>query len=549
MADEIRFGRFRFDPTTGRLWSRNTEIRLTPKAAEVLKQLVTHGGRPVTREELFGSVWNGTAVSDDALNSCIKELRRALDDDSKHPRFIETRHRRGYRFVARLSPGTDGNGNGEAEHPPTTTGEEASIAVLPFVDMSPDHDQDYLCDGLAEELINVLTHVQGLRVAARTFSFQFRGPAADVRGAGQQLGVATLLEGSVRKMGDRLRVTVQLVEAATGYHRWSQRFDRNADDVFAIQDEIAESVATSLRGVLSPQERQALRRPETAADAYEHYLRGRQHLQRLTRSELEIGREMFERALGLDPEYAPAWSGLAAAHAFLYEWWGARESDLACADRASLRALDLAPDLAEAHVARGLALSLSRRYEEAEREFDAAIRINPSLFDAYYDYARTCFARGQIERSAELFRKAADARREDFQSAILLGQSLRMLGRLHEAREAEREGIARARRALALNPLDGRALSLASHALYDDGEKALALEWSRRALELYPDELSPLLNAACLRAREGLKDEALELLEQVFSRGWGMREWMALDPDYESLRDDPRFQKFLVGFK
>jgi len=548
MEDTVRFGPFRFEPPTGRLWSREKEIRLTPKAAAVLRQLVLEAGRPVTREELLAAVWDGAAVSDDALNSCVKELRRALADDARRPRYIETRHRRGYRFASRVLRGI--NGDGEIERAGTAaSGDAASIAVLPFADMSPERDQDFFCEGLAEELINALTHVEGLRVAARSSSFQFRGPAVDVGAAGRQLGVATLLEGSVRKMGDRLRVTVQLVETGNGYHRWSQRFDRDVGDVFAIQDEIAENVATSLRGDLSRREKEALRRPETEAAAYEFYLRGRQHLHRLRHTDLKESLRLFEHAVGLDPEYAPAWSGIAAARAVLYQWWGARDADLAEADRASRRALELAPDLAEAHAARGLALSLARRYAEAEREFDRAIAVNPNLFDPYYDFARMCFARGQVDRSAALFRKASEVRQEDYQSALLLGQSLRMLGREREAREAESEGLARARRALALNPLDGRALSLASHALFDDGRVEEALEWSRRALDLYPDEISPLINGAGLRARLGMKEEALDLLERVFARGWGKCDWVAQDPDYDSLRDEPRFQRLIVGLK
>jgi non-specific serine/threonine protein kinase len=416
--------------------------------------------------------------------------------------------------------------------------------------MSPDRDQDYLCEGLAEELINALTHVDGLRVAARTASFQFRASGADVREVGRHLGVGTLLEGSVRKAGDRLRVTVQLIEVATGYHRWSQRFDRMLDDVFAIQDEIAESVATSLRGnVLNGREKQALLRPQTGVGAYEYYLRGRQHLPRLTRPHLETSGEMFERAIELDAGYGPAWAGLAMVHATLYEWYGAKEDDLVTAERASHRALELAPDLAEAHVARGCALSLSRRYEEAAREFEGASRLNPNLFDAYYYFARTSFACGEIERSAELFRKAADVRQEDFQSPMLLGQSLRMLGRHDEGRDASREGVRRAEHVLVLNPVDGRALSMGAVHLLEDGQTARALEWSQRALELYPDDMGTLLNGACLRARLGLKEEALELLERVFARGWGKRDWVEHDPDYDILRDDPRFKRLLAKLK
>jgi TolB-like protein/tetratricopeptide (TPR) repeat protein len=425
----------------------------------------------------------------------------------------------------------------------------SAIAVLPFADMSPGRDQDYFCEGLAEELINALTQIDGLRVAARTASFHFRGDV-DVREVGGRLGVGTLLEGSVRKAGDRLRVTVQLIETATGYHRWSRRFDRRLDDVFAIQDEIAESVAGSLRGgVLTPHEKEAMLRPQTGPAAYEDYLRGRQLLPRLTQADLRASAEMFERAVALDPGYGPAWAGLAMVHATLYEWFGAADDDLGHAARASERALALAPRLADAHVARGCALSLSRRYAEAARAFEEAIGVNPNLFDAYYYFARMCFACGEIARSAQLFGKAAQVRQEDFQSPLLQGQSLRMLGRTDEAQEATREGLARVERALELNPLDARALSMGSSWLFDYGQPERALEMSRRSLELHPDDLSTLINAACLRSKLGLKEEMLELLERVFARGWGKRDWIEHDPDYDIVRDDPRFKKLLERLK
>jgi TolB-like protein/Tfp pilus assembly protein PilF len=541
---EHTFGGYRFEAGTGRLWAGDREIRLTPKAAAVLEVLVSRAGEPVARDALFAQVWAETVVSDDALTSCIQELRRALDDDPKQPRFIETRHRRGYRFIAPLDDGTSASIPGAADLP------IASIAVLPFADMSPARDQDYLCEGLADELINALTHIDGLRVASRTASFQFHAAGADIRAIGQHLGVAALLEGSVRKADNRLRVTVQLIEVATGYHRWSQRFDRQLDDVFAIQDEIAESIVTSLRGsMLSGLERQALVRPQTAPLAYEHYLRGRQSLPRMTHGDLEHSRDMFERAIALDAEYGPAWAGLAMAHATLYEWFGGRDDDLATAERASRRALELAPGLAEAYVARGFTLSLSRRYEDAALEFEAAIRLNPNLFDGYYYYARSSFASGDIAQSAELFGKAGDVRHEDFQSLILQAQSLRMLKRFDEEHRAQREGIRRAEQMLALNPRDGRALSIGSLALFHEGQWARALEWSQRSLELYPEDLSALINAACLSARGGRKEEAIAYLDRVFARGWGKRDWIEHDPDYDTLRDDPRFRKLLVNLK
>jgi adenylate cyclase len=333
MEQALRFGVYRFDVQTARLWSGAQEIRLTPKASAVLKELVMHAGQPVSKENLFASVWNDTVVSDDALTSCIQELRKALADDARQPRFIETRHRRGYQFVASLS-NTTAEDISEAAAP---MADISAIAVLPFADMSPCRDQDYLCEGFAEELINALTQIDGLRVASRTASFQFRSSGADVREIGRQLGVGTLLEGSVRKAEDRLRVTVQLIEVATGYHRWSQRFDRMLDDVFAIEDEIAESVATSLRSaMLSGREKQALQqRPQTSTQAYECYLRGRQNLPRMTQPDLERSRDMFERAIKLDANYGPAWSYLAAVHATLYEWFGGGADDLARVEEGS----------------------------------------------------------------------------------------------------------------------------------------------------------------------------------------------------------------------
>src|SRR5262249_26023662 len=161
-------------------------------------------------------VWKGTVVSDDALTSCVQELRRALQDDSRKPRYIETRHRSGYRFIAPLS---------EAPAQPSGTLGLSAIAVLPFADMSAGRDQDYLCEGLAEEIINALPRLDGLRVVSRAASFQFRAAGMDARNIGRQLNVGTLLEGSVRKSGDQLRVTVQLIDVETGYHRWSERFD------------------------------------------------------------------------------------------------------------------------------------------------------------------------------------------------------------------------------------------------------------------------------------------------------------------------------------
>jgi adenylate cyclase len=548
MNEPFAFGRFRFEPDTARLWTRKREVKLTPKAAAVLGRLIARGGEPVTKEELFAEVWRGTVVSDDALVTCIQELRKALGDDAKKPRFIETRHRRGYRFAAEI---TGGAPSAPVAAQSVAEGRRGpAIAVLPFTDMSPGRDQSYLCEGLAEELIDALTHVEGLRVTARSSSFQFRDPGADIKDVGRRLDVDSVVEGSVRKAGNKLRVTVQLIDTATAFHKWSERFDRELDDVFAIQDEIAETVASIVRGsALSRREKRAVRRTTTSTDVYEYYLRGRQSVHRMTRPDLEHSQAMFRAAIEIDAEYAPAWAGLAQAHAQEYEWFGSDPVDLAEAERASRIAMDLNPELADAHVARGFTMSLHRNYDLAEKHFEAAARINPQLFDAFYLLGRSCFARGQVERSATLFGRAGAVRPEDFQSIFLQGQSLRMLGRAEEARVANTESIRRAHRLLELNPRDIRTLSLGSGALFADGQKERAFEWAERALGIDPKDMGAIVNAACIHSVAGNIDRAIELLENAFGLGWGKRDWIENDHDYDPLRSDPRFQAMVAKLK
>jgi TolB-like protein/Flp pilus assembly protein TadD len=544
-GESVVFEGHRFEPRTGRLFRGPAEVRLTPKASAVLRLLLARAGHPVTKEELAAAAWDGAMVSGDALQSCVQELRKALGDDSREPHFIETRHRQGYRFVASLAARED-------SPPPTAAAASSTpaIAVLPFADMSPQRDLDYLCEGLAEELIGVLTRIEGLRVVARTVSFHFREPGMDLRTVGQRLGVTALLEGSIRRSGDHLRVAVQLVDAGTGYHRWSRRFDRRLDDLFAFQDEIAASVAESLRGtVLTEREKRTLSRPPTSGVAYEYYLRGRQTLHGMTRADLMGSAGMFERALQEDPRYGPAMAGLATVHATLYEWFGAHADDLRAAEQASQLALELCPGLAEAHVARANALALSRRYAEAAREFDEAARINPSLFDAHYYYGRMCVASGDAARAALLFERAAALRREDYQSPLFQAKALFLLGREGAARDAASEGLRRAEHALALNPEEGRAWSLGSLALLDAGDRARAIDWSRRSLDLNPEDTCTLVNHACLTARTGGKDEALDLLDGLFARGLGKRDWVDHDPDFDPFRGDPRFERMLERLK
>ncbi len=432
--------------------------------------------------------------------------------------------------------------------PPPPLRAPSSVAVLPFLDLSAERDQDYLCDGIAEEILTALTHVEGLRVAARSTSFQFRKSDVDARTAGTRLGVDAVLEGSVRKAGDRLRVTVQLVDVAGGHQRWSHRFDGVAADVFAIQDEIATTTAKLLRGVLSANTQNALRRPNTTPEAYEHFLRGRQFLRAHGTTSLALARRALERAIAIDPMYAPAYAALAQVHAFLVDWHGGGQPAQDAAERASARAVELGPELAETHLARAAVFAMRRDYGAAEAACLDAIRQNSQSYDAHYHYARICFQLGRDEQSAELFRRCAELQPEDFQCLLLSEVALTRIGRKVEADAACREGIRRAERHLELDPNHIRALTLGAGSLAKLGDRARALEWVGRAVAVAADgsDVSLTYNAACVYALIGEKNAAIELLETNIARGFGKRDWMEHDSDLDSLRDDPRFVTLLA---
>jgi adenylate cyclase len=277
-----------------------------------------------------------------------------------------------------------------------------SIAVLPFVNLSGEPESEYLSDGITEELINILNQIEGLRVASRGSCFRFKGKTADTREVGVELGVDSVLEGSVRKGGDRLRINVQLANARDGFDIWSGSYDRQLTDIFELQDEISRSIVDALRVELPGGEGAALVEAPTAdVTAYEYYLRGRQFFHERRKKSLRFASEMFEKAIEIDPDYALAHAGVADCCSLLAHWYqDAREgSNIGAADRASRRAIELAPDLGQAHASRGFVLYLMGRMEEAQSEFETAIRLDPKQFDARYFQARACYEQGELERS------------------------------------------------------------------------------------------------------------------------------------------------------
>jgi adenylate cyclase len=431
----------------------------------------------------------------------------------------------------------------------TTTAAAAttkSIAVLPFVNMSADPENEYFTDGIAEEIINALTKIQALRVASRTSSFAFKGKNQDIRKVGEQLNVTTVLEGSVRKAGTKLRVTAQLVNVTDGYHLWSERYDRELQDVFAIQDEIAGNIVRALRVVLSDAEKRAIEKAPTAnVQAYDYYLRGRQFFHQFRRTGMQFARRMFERAIEVDPGYAIAYAGVADCCSFLYMYWDGSKANLEGAESASRQAMALDPELAEAHASRGFAVSLSKQYDEARREFETAIRLDPKLYEAHYFYARACFQEGKLEEAVRHYQDASRVRPEDYQALVLVAAPLKALRREAEAREAMRNGLAVAEKHLELNPDDARALYLGAGALVQLGDRERGLDWTRRAYAIDSEDPGVLYNVACSYSNMGLIDDAIACLEKAVQNGFGHREWFENDSDLDPLRDDSRFQALM----
>ncbi len=425
-----------------------------------------------------------------------------------------------------------------------------SIAVLPFNNMSGDPEQEYFSDGITEDIITDLSKVSGLFVIARNTAFTYKGKPVKVQQVGQELGVAFILEGSVRKAGARVRVTGQLINSKDGGHVWAERYDRDLTDIFAIQDEIAHAIVEQLKVKLLPQERKSIgQAPTDNVEAYTYYLRGRQFLHRHSKSYYQLARRMFVKAVELDPCYARAYAGIADCDSFLFLHYN---EDVAIDDilAMSAKALALEEGLAEAHASRGLALSLGERYDEAMAEFEQAITLDPNSFEAHYFCARACFAQGKLDRAAALFERAAEIKPDDYQSLCLLIHIYRSLKRDLDKESAARRGIERAESELTLHPENPRPAYLGAAALTALGETDRAREWSFRALAIDPDDTLTQYNVACVHSLLGDIEAAFDLLERLLPHAnHETKAWIKHDSDFDPLRIHPRYQKIveLIG--
>ncbi|HYV86107.1 MAG TPA: protein kinase [Patescibacteria group bacterium] len=426
-----------------------------------------------------------------------------------------------------------------------------SVAILPFVNMSDDKENEYFSDGMTEEIINALVQVRNLKVPARTTVFAFKGKDLDVQEIGKRLGVDTVLEGSVRRQGEKIRVTAQLIKVADGYHLWSERYDRDMKDVFAIQDEIAQNIVRALQVTLGPDEAARARVAGTTdLRAFELYLRGQKLFDLTGRKNWNAARENFLRAIELDPKYVKAWSGVTWTAGFLYMYVESTPENLKQAQHASATALALAPGSADAHAARGLTLMLSRQYDAADQEFATALSIEPRNYEAHYFRARGYFTQGKLEEAAREFKAAMDARPEDYQSVALYVTVLSGIkGREKEVREALQHAVELTRARLEVEPDDVRASYMGGGALVQLGQVEEGLAMVQRAVAIDPSDPGTLYNAACNYARAGRSGEAIDYLERSIANGFAQKDWILHDSDLDSLRDKPRFKQLLANFK
>ena len=424
-----------------------------------------------------------------------------------------------------------------------------SICVLPFANMSGDAEQEYFSDGTTEDIITDLSNVSALGVIARNTAFQFKGKSVDVPQIARQLKVSHVLEGSVRKAGGRVRITAQLIDGTSGEHVWAQRYDRDLSDIFALQDEISEAIVKALKLKLLPEEKKAIERRGTDnVDAYDLYLMARQLYFSGNRGDarnLEVIIRLCGQATEVDRSYAHAWSLLGLAQTYLRFSHGRQDIDSWAAVE---RALSLDPDLAEVYALKAEHLRRENRHDEASKEVDVALRLDPESFEVNDAAAAVYFSQGRLEDAIRYWEKAAALMETDFTGPGMLITCYTALGDSEGARRSARLSLSRAEAAVARDRSNGMAMGFGGSALMILGEAERAKDWVRRALLIDPGNLIMRYNFACgLSADLQDLDGALDLLEVFFAKTTkALVEHAKIDPDLDRVREDPRFKAMIA---
>jgi len=483
----------------------------------------------------------GVAVSRTVRDQVAGKVSCAFEDLGEHT--VKNIQRPVHVYIARVpEPGT-----GEGAKAQTS---RLAICVLPFANMSGDPEQEYFSDGISEDIITDLSKVSALWVAARNTSFTFKGKHVDAPQIARQLKVSHLLEGSVRKAGGRVRITAQLIDGATGGHVWAERYDRDLSDIFALQDEISQAIVAALKLKLLPEEKKAIKqRGTTDPEAYKLYLMARQYsitgnFGDSRRNEAII--RLCRRAIEIDPNYARPWALMAGAQVSL-RFFSAHGGDDGLA--AAERAIELDGNLAEAHAAKARVLGQNERFDEAVREIELALRLDPESYEVNHAAGRLNYAMRRFDKAILHFEKAATTVETDYASAGMLVSCHTAIGDKEGARRAARRSLERCEKIVAVEPDNGSAMGFAVGALAALGEAERAKEWAERALLLDPENVNLRYNFACtLIAELHDVDAALDLLAPAFEQ---MRieavNWAKSDPDLDPIRDNPRFKAMLAA--
>jgi adenylate cyclase len=572
-----RFGRFALNPATRQLLVDEEPVLLGARAFDVLLALIERRDRLVTKNELLDLVWPGVVVEENNLMVQVSALRKLLGADA-----IATIAGRGYRFSLTITEeelSVTPSPRDKLRPPANET--TPSIAVLPFVNLSHDEENEYFADGLAQELLNVLSKISGLRVASRTSAFSFKGMPVDIPTVAERLNVGAILEGSVRKAGNRVRITAQLVHVATDSHLWSETYDRTLEDIFSIQDEIAQSVVKELRTTLLGHAADAKAGPEaiaavaaavkgrsTNAEAHRLFLQARYLIDRLTPEDTTKGISYLKEALALEPAYALAWAELGRAYATEADYGLAPvEKGYGRAREAVARALALEPDLAEGHAGMGyLQMMHDWDWRGAEASYRRALELAPGNALVLHHAGQLAESMGRFEQAISFYCRAAAQNPLSDEAYFRLGATLFAADRLAEAVAALRtaselgphrrmtrawlsvvllfEGRSEEGLAEALREPDEAfrllALAIIHHAAGRRAEADAALQG---LAEKYADVCAYQL--AEVYAARGEADRAFQWLEQAYARRDPGTGWTMVDPVLRSLHADSRWDPFL----